>query len=184
MKKFIRIGKPNPKKIKFIDFAIEKEPWNKIKLSDESELSYRFILSQVVSDKTMIELETELKGSNGKNIALGFGFQGSRIFSVCSPVNLRGDPDNRKYNITELRNSIIDEDLDFDTVKSSWNIYTLENRMTVKCRLWVMSISRTSKFDDLGLPIYDIESNIDLKVDLPPNIEELIKSKEKNREIS
>jgi len=51
--------------------------------------------------------------------------------------------------------------------------------MTFKCRLLVQTVNRTNKFDNLGLPIYYIESNLDLKVDLPQRLEKYIKEKEK-----
>ena len=47
----------------------------------------------------------------------------------------------------------------------------------IKCRLLVQTINRTNKFDDLCLPIYFIESNLDVKVNLPPKIEKIIENK-------
>ena len=61
MKRIIQVGKPDPKKIKFVEFTIEKEPWNTIRVKDKSIIKNRFILTQVITDKTMIQLEKELK---------------------------------------------------------------------------------------------------------------------------
>lgn len=180
MKKIIRIDKPDPSKIKFIDFNVEKEPWNKYRVKDGSNLKARFILQQIITDKSMEKLENELKKIKpDEHVDLGFGFKGNRLFSADAPLKLCGLPDEKKYLVGELRESIIDEDIDFDTVNSSWNIYHLENGMTFKCRVLVQTVNRTDKFDELGLPIYFIESNLDVKVDLPSNIEKIIKDREK-----
>ncbi|TSA57368.1 hypothetical protein D4R42_01715, partial [bacterium] len=160
--------------------TIEKEQWNKYRVSDGSELKPRFVLQQVITDKSMDEFEKELKAKKpDEPIVLGFVFKANRLFSIDTPVNLRGHPDSNKYRAEELRESILDEDIDFDTVNSSWNIYHLKNGMTFKCRLLVQTINRTNKFDDLGLAIYFIESNVDLKVTLPPKLEKIIKKKTK-----
>ena len=89
-------------------------------------------------------------------------------------MNLHVDSNANKYNTTELSDSIIDRDIDFETVNLSWNIYKLKNGMIVKGRLIVQTVNRTDKFDALGLPVYYIESNLDLKVNLPPKLGELI----------
>jgi len=180
MKEIIKIEKPVPSKINFIDFNIEKEQWNKYRIADGTELKARFVLQQVLVDKSMDELEKELKSIEGDgSIAFGFGFKGNKLFTVEPPVNLRGNPDSNKYRVEELRESIVEEDIDFDTVNSSWNIYQLKNRISFKCRLLVTTVSRTNKFDDLGIPTYLIDSTLELKVTLPPKLERIIKKKQK-----
>lgn len=82
-------------------------------------------------------------------------------------MRLRGEPDTKTYTIKELRSSIVKEDLDFEPLKQTWNAYNLENGIAIKVRNSPINVSRTSKFDNRGLPIYLVDSTADVKVKLP-----------------
>jgi hypothetical protein len=94
-----------------------------------------------------------------------------------SPPELRGKPDSRSYTAAELKLSIIDEDMDFETEREVWNLYELENGITLKMRLSVVSINKTDKFEKAGMPLYTVNSNIDVKFELPEQMRKTVEEK-------
>jgi len=179
-KKSIVMEKPVPLNAKFVEFEIEKEEWDRYKLADGSLLKARFILTGILMDKTIDEIRSELKKLPDQMPKMGFGFRSQYVFVMEPPQNLRGTPDIRKYSVEELRNSIVKEDIDFETLKSTWDSYWLENGISLKCRLSPTVISRTSKFDEVGMPIYIIDSTIDVKVTMPTDIEKILQQRKKS----
>jgi hypothetical protein len=180
-KKSIVMEKPLPPNAKFVGFEIEKEDWDKYKLVDGSLLKARFILTGILMDKTIDEIRGILKElAPGQVPKIGFGFRSQYLFATEPPQNLRGAPAVRKYSVEELRNSIVKEDIDFETLKSTWNSYRLENGITVKCRLSPTVVSRTNKFDEGGMPIYIIDSTIDVKVTMPADMERILQQRKKS----
>jgi hypothetical protein len=180
-KKSIVMEKPVPPSAKFVGFEIEKEDWDKYKLLDGSLLKARFILTGILMDKTIDEIRGMLRKLPPDQVPkIGFGFRSQYVFTTEPPQNLRGTPDGRRYSVEELRNSIVKEDIDFETLKSTWNSYRLENGITVKCRLSPTVVSRTNKFDEGGMPIYVIDSTIDVKVTMPEDIEKILQQRKKS----
>jgi len=177
-KKSIIMEKPIPPNAKFVEFEIEKEEWDKYKLADGTLLRTRFVLTGILMDKTMDEIRNMLKElAPNQALKIGFGFRAQRLFAVEPPPSLRGAPDSKKYSVEELRDAIVAEDLDFETLKSTWNSYRLKNGMSLKCRLSPTVISRTNKLDDGGIPVYFIDSTLDVKVNMPTDIERLLERK-------
>jgi len=173
-KKSIVIEKSVPPTAKFIGFEIKKEDWDKYKLADGSSLKARFILTGVLMDRTIDEIRRMLKEVAPNEVPkIGFGLRSHSLFATEPPQNLRGTPSGRRYSMEELRNSIVKEDIDFETLKSTWNSYQLENGISLKCRLSPTIISRTDKFDEGGMPIYIIDSTADVKVTMPADIEKI-----------
>jgi len=180
-KKSIAMEKPVPLNAKFVGFEIEKEDWDKYKLLDGSLLKARFILTGILMDKTIDEIRGMLRKLPPDQVPkIGFGFRSQYIFAMEPPQNLRGTPDARKYSLEELRNSIVKGDIDFETLKSTWNSYRLENGISLKCRLSPTVVSRTSKFDEGGMPIYVIDSTLDVKVSMPADIEKILQQRKKS----
>lgn len=182
-KKLMHIESPDPKKAKFVDFSIEKEQWNMYRLADKSLLKGRYVLSAFLVDKTIDELRKEVKRhKSNQPLKLGFAFKGHKLYSVEPPANLRGERDKMNYPIEELRASIEERDIDFETVKSTWSSYKLKNGMVFKCRLSPTVVNKTSKFDDSGMPLYLIDSTLHVKITLPPDLERILEKREKARE--
>lgn len=149
----------------FADFEVVREGWNKYKLEDGSILKSKFVLIHIIMEKNYKEIIEKAKTKKGLTIKLAL--QSRNVVGVESPMKLRGEPDTKTYTTRELRSFIAKEDLDFETLTERWNIYKLENGITVKIRNAPIRISRTSKFDSQGLPIYLIDSTADVKVTLP-----------------
>jgi len=175
-------NKKNFKKIKeqeminanFINFTIKREDWNLYKLEDGSLLRARVILSGVLADD-LKKIEENIK--EGKKPELKLRFRSNRIFAVESPPELRGPPDFNRYTTEELRSFVVKEDLDFETIKEVWNVYELENGIIIKLRLSPINISKTSKFDSGGMPLYLIDANVEGKIQLPETLRKLLKEK-------
>lgn len=181
-KKLMQIKRPDPKKAKFVDFSIEKEQWDMYRLADKSLLKGRYVLSGFIIDKTIDELKKEMKHpKSNQPLKIGFSFKGHRLYVVQPPANLRGEPDKMNYPLEELRASIEERDIDFETVKSTWSSYKLKNGMVFKCRLSPTTVNKTSKFDDGGMPLYLIDSALDVKITLPPDLERMLEKRAKAR---
>jgi len=164
---------------KFVNFKIKHEDWNLYRIEDGSLLRGRIVLSGV-----LVEGSENIKEKVKKNrkSELKLTFRSNRIFAIESPPESRGPPDFNRYTTKELRSFIVREDLDFETIKEIWNVYELENGIRLKLRLSPTSISRTSKFDSGGIPIYLIDAVMNAKIQLPEDMRKIIrKSIEKQK---
>jgi hypothetical protein len=180
-KKSIIMEKPVPPSARFIGFEIEKEDWDKYRLANGSLFRSRFVITGILMDKTIDEIREMVKTiPPDQALKIGFGVRSQKLFAVESSPNLRGTPDSKRYSIEELRDSIVEEDIDFETVKSIWNSYQLENGMKLKCRLSPTVISRTSKFDEGGVPVYVIDTTLDIKINMPADIERILEKRKKS----
>lgn len=159
---------------KFVNFKIKREDWNLYKIEDGSLLRGRVVLSGVLAED-LEKIEKKIKMEQRPELKLKF--RSDRIFAIEAPPELRGPPDFNIYTIEELRRFIINEDLDFETIKETWNLYELENGIILKLRLSPTTIRRTSKFDSGGMPIYLIDAVVDAKIQLSKKMENMIKRK-------
>jgi len=149
----------------FVDFEVVREGWSRYRLEDETILKSKFVLISVAMEKNYMEIMERAKTEKG--LKIGFSFNSQNVIGVEAPMRLRGEPDTKTCTIEELRSSIVEEDLDFEIQTEIWNVYKLKNGITVKVRNAPISISRTSKFDSRGLPIYLVDWTADVKVKLP-----------------
>lgn len=170
------VEKPVISKAVFVDFETEREEWNKYRLADKTVLRIKFVISRVEMEESLDEIAKKVKP--GQKLKLALGFSATTVYGVESPPELRGDPDPKKCTTEELRASIVDAEIDFETVRATWNSYVLQNGIRVKARFSPISISRTSKFDGGGMPVYFIHSGVDVKVNLPERIEKILRKKE------
>jgi len=165
---------------KFINFKIKREDWNLYKIEDGSLLRGRVVLSGVLmKDSEQIEENIEEKRKTKPKLI----FRSDRIFAIEAPPELRGPPDFNRYTTDQLKSFIVEEDLDFETIKETWNVYELDNGIIFKLRLSPTTISRTSKFDSGGMPIYLIDATVEAKIKLPENIKKLMKEKTSTKRV-
>jgi len=149
---------------KYVSFVVKKEPWNKYKLEDKSILKTKFILINVTMTKSLDEVSEEWE-KNKKPVEIGMGIQSTTVVGVEVPTELRGTP---TPIIEELRSSIIEEDLDFETLNGEyWNEYQLENRIKLKVKNTLINVAKSSKFDSMGAPIYLVDGSVSIKASLP-----------------
>jgi len=158
-------GEKLPRDFVFVSFEAAREGWNSYKLEDGSILKTRFVLINVIMEKNFKQ-KIE-KARTEKGIGLGVGFSSNNVIGVEASIELRGEPSTKACSLDELRASVVKEDMDFDIIKETWNVYKLEEGIVMKARSSPITISRTSKFDSHGLPIYLVDFTADVKVSLP-----------------
>lgn len=159
----------------FINFEVKREGWSLYKIEDGSLLRARVILSGFLMQSGHESIAEQIK--QGKKPEITVNFRSRTLFAVESPPKLRGEPNPKPYTIKELKESIIDEDMDFETIKEVWNLYELENGITLKARLSVVAINKTDKFDNTGVPAYTVDSSVDVKVQLSDHTQRLLKER-------
>jgi hypothetical protein len=153
------------KTLVYVDFGVLKENWNRYKLEDESMLKTKLVLINVMLEKNYGDIMERAKTEKG--LKIGMAFQSQIVVGVQVPPDLRGEPDANVHSIDELRSSIVEEDLDFEALAETSNVYKLPNGIIIKFRNRPVTVSRTSKFDRHGLPMYLVDSAADMSFRLP-----------------
>ena len=125
-----------------LDFEVLKEEWGFYKLADGSLLRIKFVLVNVIKEGV---------DEAGNPI---YSFSWTNVVGVISPENLRGEPSTRRYSPKELTESIVEEDLEFKTLREGASIYKLEDGTILHIRPVLVMVSRTNKCDSKGMPIY------------------------------
>jgi hypothetical protein len=171
----IIIESPSFKTANFIGFQIKREDWDMIRLEDKTIIKARIMLASVLMEG---KLEDEIvKTQTGQKPKLKFTFVPKIEYAVEPPQELRGDRDERSYTQEQLGSCVVHRDMDFETVRSSWNVYELENGITMKIRYSLIKIDKTSKYDSGGMPIYMINASADVKIELPEHLRKLFEKK-------
>ncbi len=154
-----------PPDFAFVDFEVVREEWNSYKLEDEAVLKSKFVLINVIMEKDFKAKIEKTKAEKG--VKVGLGISSSNVIGVEAPLELRGEQSTKPCTPEELRASVVKDDIDFEVVKETWNVYKLENGIVMKSRSAPVNVARTSKFDNRGLPIYLADFTADVKVSLP-----------------
>lgn len=170
--KGITTTKPPTRNYHIIDFDVVREEWNKYKLEDGIIIKSKFVLINFMLEKSLEELIKEAKKKSKKG--MGISLQSKNIMGVEAPIKLRGIPSS-SYTPQELQASIIKKDVDFEVIKERRNEYKLKNGMIIKVRHSPLEISKSSKFDSQGLPIYMVNSTADIGFVFPEEIEKELK---------
>lgn len=155
-----------PRDFVFVDFKVKREEWNRYELQDEngSILKMKFVLINVFMEKDFRK-KIEIAGTEKEKAKLGFRMQSQNIIGVEVPFELRGEPSTQNYTLGELRASVVKEDIDFEVITERWNIYELaDGILEMKVRNSPINVSRTNKFDVQGLPIYMVDSTVNVKL--------------------
>lgn len=127
------------------DFDIVREPWNKYELSDGTTLKTRIILQKVV------------RRQQGERT--GYGTMTQNLQIVFAPRERKGTPSNQTYSQQELQTSV-EQEVRYTTTAEEWNEYAVDDGSRIRFHMTVTRISRTSKFDSNGDPIYLVDSSI------------------------
>lgn len=81
-----------------------------------------------------------------------------------------GQPDNRTYSPEEMRTAVVKDDVHFDTQEQEWNEYVVDDGTKIRIQPILLQVSKTSKFDNKGYPLYLV--NINATMDIrPPRIQ-------------
>ncbi|MCK4478865.1 hypothetical protein KAU88_10145 [Candidatus Bathyarchaeota archaeon] len=161
----------------FMKFDVEREDWNLYELEDSTILRAKFVLTSVWFNTKLQELAKKIK--KGQRPDPGLGFRARNLFAVEPLARFRGQPDSKAYSPKELEQFVEKKDMDFETLKETWNVYKMENGVIMKVRMSPISVNRTAKFDNGGLRIYSVHADADVKVEFPKFIEKLLARKNK-----
>jgi hypothetical protein len=147
----------------YVDFIVVREAWNRYRLEDKAILKTKFVLINVFAERNYLEKLKKAKAEKGK---AGFAFkvQSSNVVGVEIPPSLLGEPSAEGYTFQELESSIAKEDIDFEAISETWNVYKLASEVEMKVRNSPVRVRRTSKFDSHGVPIYLVDFSADIKV--------------------
>ena len=126
------------------DVDVISEGWNVYSLSDGNILKVRQLVKGVGRSK------------DGNGAAVMTAAQTPAIVSII-PEDL-GTPGNRDFTIAELESSVAEPDVEFEALKEPVNEYLTENGLRFNFRLKLTKVSKTSKFDRDGVPIYLIKT--------------------------
>ena len=130
----------------YCDFDTIKEDWNRYKIQDGTELKIKFVLIKVVRKKIP-----------GTTDGYNYGFNNNVVVGVHSPK--KHEPSERIYSVTELKDSIIESDMEYTTIKEVWNKYVLKKDKTeLKVKLAITDIKKTDKYNEYGDPHFFIST--------------------------
>jgi hypothetical protein len=163
-----------PSDFQFADFKVIREEWNKYKLADGAILKMKFVLVSVMMEKSLEMLVKEAREAKGAKVGIGIAIQSNNVMGIEAPKELRGPPGGQ-YSPKELQDFVIERDIDFEVIAEKRNEYKLSNGITIKVKSSPFEISKTSKYDPQGLPIYTVRSTGDITVTLPEEVEKELK---------
>jgi len=98
------------------------------------------------------------------------------IVTATVPQNQKGIKADKQPTQEEIQKSIVEPDIEYDTVKEEWNEYDVEG-IKVGAKLVATVISRTSLFDTNGDPIYNVQYQTVFKPATPEDKEKWLKIK-------
>lgn len=144
-----------PPVIHYVEFEILSEPWIKYRLSDTSTILIRTVLTNII--------KTGQYDPFGKPM---YGMVSANMQVVRAPKDLRGSPTIPPPTPEQLGDSILAE-VNFTSENDEWNNYKCEDGTTLQLKSQIISIKRTSKYDQFGEPIYMVHAQNMVKDDVP-----------------
>lgn len=134
------------------DFKTLTEGWSEYSLEDGTVIRTRVILSKVIS---------KVKGG------IDFRLSEQSYAASFSPQKLKGPVGSSKIlpeEIAKIAESLKKEDMDIIISKEYWNEYELSTGDKVYSKAVLVSASLTDRYDDIGDPIYVVQTQILHKV--------------------
>ena len=124
-----------------LDFTVSREDWCRYNLSDNSILKVKLIATKIRKKNADYNIDVQ------------------SIIVVLS--NERGQPDSKVYTPIELQRSIT-HDVRYTIITQDWNEYIVDDGANIKVQPMVTKVSKTSKFDLYGDPVYlvNVQGNV------------------------
>lgn len=145
------------------DFDVLEEGWNIYKLDDGTTLKHKLVLVRMIREKV-----DEMGNPE-------YGFVMQKVFGIIPPEKLRGTPSVKKHSSEELSDSIVAEDINFETIGENWNRYRLKDGVSLDIKPIVTMVSKTDKFDERGDPVYLIQSQAVSRGKIPKEVKEKLR---------
>lgn len=101
---------------------------------------------------------------------IGFGINGNPAVVVITPKKLRGTPSPRPPTPQEIMATIVDDDIEFSVIDDKWQTYKTMDGIFIILKLVPIKVSRTSIFDQNGEPLYNVNHQMLIKVNVPEEL--------------
>ena len=137
-----------------LDFDVVKEHWNKYQLADNCLLKIKIVMTNVVKEPTKSKDDKQNYTFDAQNITVAL-------------TSERGSPDSRNYSPKELLDSVVKDDMRFTTVAQDWNEYVVDDGARIRIQPILLKVSKTSKFNGKGVPIYTTDINLNVQIKPP-----------------
>ena len=128
-----------------LDFDVVREPWNTYELVDGVKVKIKVIITKIR------KIQTDEKTSN-------YNFDVQQLAVALSEE--RGPPDTKIYTPQDLQEATVKNDIRYTTVSEEWNEYVSDDGARLRIKATLSRVSKTSKFDRNGEPIYFTETGI------------------------
>lgn len=138
---------PNTSKIAYVQYKTIDEPWNTYELEDGTTIRVRLVLGGLIKESDA-----------------DFSVQTTRVFNVIPDGKYIGVPSPPMKPTEKVEDYIEADDLKVLKKTDNWNEYELDSekiRLSIKGEL--VSVSRTSRHDHKGIPIYVIDIQLLVK---------------------
>jgi len=138
---------------KSIDFEVIREPWHKYELNDNTIIKTKYVLT------TLNKVQKDGKSN--------YRIDGQTITVVLPAMESQGHPDPTQYTGEDYQNAIIQDDVKYNTLDEEWYEYLVDDGTKLKLKMTVTGISKTSKFNKIGQPVYIVNHGFLINVRLP-----------------
>ena len=156
------------KKLRYIPFKTIREEWARFELQDGTILKVKHVLINVRASTDLVE-EIMKSGRESKERPLALDIQMHNVIGVEVKPDQRGPPDEKPLPVDQLREFVVQEDLEFKRLdQTTWvSRYELEGKFQLKVQCAVTNVDKTSKYDRSGDPIYVVDTSGGIKI-VPP----------------
>ena len=141
----------------FEPFETMSEHWGVYALTDGSYIRMRM-------DVFKIGRQIDAAGN------IGFGINGNPSITIISPKKLRGTPLLKLPTPQEIVAAVVEDDVEFSIVEEKWSTYKLKDSFVIGLKLIPIKVSKTSLHDNHGDPIYNINHQLLVKVNMPEEL--------------
>ncbi|MFH1327893.1 MAG: hypothetical protein ABIH76_03460 [Candidatus Bathyarchaeota archaeon] len=138
-------------------FEVLSEKWGIYALVDGSYLKLR-------ANVIKIARQTDASGN------INFTVNSNLTIGVISPKNLRGAPSTKPATPEELSANLVDDDVDFTTVKEEWSKFKLQDGTILSVKAIPIKVARYSLYDPAGEPHYNVNNQLIVKAKVPEEL--------------
>ncbi len=125
-------------KPRFLEFNVRNEPWNECKLEDGTTLRVKVVLTGVL-----------------KEDGTAFSLQTNNVLGIVPNLKYVGLPSPPLKSGEKLESYVEAEDIEILEQTDLWNEYEIPSEHTLlRMKGAVVQVSRTSRRDERGIPIY------------------------------
>jgi hypothetical protein len=145
---------PPPKNAVEMPFEVTHEGWSIYETKDRAVIKLKLVLLKLFL--------TRLDEAGNANFRAGTNV----ILTVSVPPSMKGRRSDGPISAKEVAESIVESDMPFKTVREDWNEYKIDDG-TVSVKPVATVISKSSKFDMNGDPIYNVQHQSIVKGNVP-----------------